>query len=129
MDGMVCPYCQERSDESEIWARIGGETVVDPETPIIQLLLDDETEPEEEDMVEDMEFMATLRPCGHSFPRDELMTVEDRLQRLDELLEKHTESTNAFEIQLLRGEIHAVREKLDIATKRCKEQADATPPP
>jgi hypothetical protein len=129
MDGMVCPHCQERSEESEIWARIGDETVVDPDTPIIQLLLDDETEPEEEDMVEEMEFMATLRPCGHSFPRDELMTVEERLQRLDELIEKHTESTNAFETQLLRGEIHDVREKLDMATERCKEQRDTTPPP
>jgi hypothetical protein len=129
MNRMVCPHCQERSEESEIWARIGGETVVDPDTPIIQLLLDDETEPEEEEMVEDMEFMATLRPCGHSFPREDLMTVEDRLQRLDELLEKHTESTNAFETQLLRGEIHSVREKIDMAAKRCKEQVDATQPP
>lgn len=128
MKGISCPYCQEPLDDSETWVRVGDETPVDPDSSTVQLLLDDATGPESEQTREELEVMTTLHPCGHSFPRDDLKTVEEQFQILEELLEEHAESTNAFEIQLLRGEIHSVRENIDVATERCKEQMDATRP-
>lgn len=124
MNGIVCPYCQDTSDDAEIWARIGGET----ETPTIQLLLDEDIKPEGKKTREELEYMTTLHPCGHSFPRDPLKTVEEQYQLLEALLEEHAESTNPFEIQLLRGEIHSIREQLDVATERCRAEMDTTRP-
>lgn len=116
----MCPHCQDIPEGSELWARIADET----DTPTIQLLLDEETEPERERTREELEFMTTLRPCGHSFPHDSLKTVEEQMQMLDELLEQHEESTNPFERQLLRGKIHSSRQQLDLATERCKAEMD-----
>jgi hypothetical protein len=126
MNGLVCPHCHERSDRSEMWVRIENDTDVDPRTTAVQSLLTKEAGPENEELDEDMECMTTLHPCGHSFPRDALKTVEEQVQILNELLEEHADTTNAFEMQLLRGEIHSMREQLDVTTEHCKTKMDAT---
>lgn len=124
MNGIVCPYCQDVSDGSESWARIGDET----DTPTIQLLLDEETEPKRKQTGGSLEYMTTLQPCGHSFPHDPLETVEEQLRILEQLLEEHEKSTDPFEIQLLRGEIHSSRKRLNDAIERCRAEMD-TPRP
>jgi hypothetical protein len=128
MGGLMCPHCQGTPDSTEEWLRIKRKTPVDSATSSTQLLLDGETESTGEGLAtsEDVEFMTTLQPCGHSFPRDALKAVEEQLQIIEKLMEKHDETTNPLELQMLRRDIHSAGEKLDTAAERCEEQMDAT---
>jgi hypothetical protein len=68
----------------------------------------------------------TLRPCGHTFRRSDLVKIIDHLRALDELIQRHDAATTPFERQGIREEIHVVGTKLDANVKRCTVHRDSS---
>lgn len=126
----TCPSCGTVPDDREEWLRVDSVSNVTPDGPTIQLLLDDSIESTGPGLAADetVERMTTLQPCGHSFPRDTVTTVAAHLRVLDELLERHADTTDGFETQHLREEIRSIGEKLDAAADRCAAQMETTKP-
>lgn len=122
----TCPSCGSVPDDREEWLRVDSVSSVASDRPTIQLLLDDSIESTGPGLAADesVERMMTLQPCGHSFPHDNVTTVTAHLRVLDELLERHADTTDDFEIQHLREEIRSIGEKLDAAADRCAAQME-----
>lgn len=126
----TCPSCGSVPDDRDEWLRVDSDSSTAPDSPTVQLLLDDSIESTGPGLATDetVEQMTTLQPCGHSFPHDTVTTVTAHLRVLDELLERHADSTDDFEIQRLREEIRSTGAKLDAAADRCAAQMESTQP-
>lgn len=126
----TCPSCGTATDTREEWLRVDTVSSGASDSPMRQLLIDDTLESSGPGLVTDetVERMTTLYPCGHSFPCNSVNAVAAHLEVIDELLERHTDATNAFEIQSLREEILSTGAKLDVAADQCVAQMDTTYP-
>lgn len=120
----VCPSCGAPPETTEEWLRVRSARI-DEAPPTIQLLLDENPQPEESSVTEEgMKAMRTLRPCGHTFPDTSMTTVLTLLDILETLLERHDDTTTPLETQYLRREIHTVGQRLDAVVQQCTDQAE-----
>lgn len=124
----VCPACGEEPTGRDEWVRDDLAPAGEPTPSTRQLLLTDgDAEIDDIATADGLEYMTTLRPCGHAFPREALHAVEVQLHQLNDLIERHTVSTNAFERQCLCEDIHAVGCQLEATADRCAAQMVAPP--
>lgn len=77
-------------DTTAEWRQSSGASASDSPTPTKQLPLIEGLDADEASLAgESRDWMTALQPCGHSFPHKALSAVEEQLDVLKELIERH----------------------------------------